>query len=83
MEENGPLPDILQAVNVTIIDRRRCNSDDWLVNMVTINMFCAGEPDGKRDACQVKIILLWCWVSNSKTNLYYTLTVMLNCVANW
>lgn len=48
--------DVLMAVNVTVIDRMKCNSPDYygLKPVITSSMICAGS-DGKNiaDTCQV------------------------------
>ncbi|XP_036000696.1 granzyme A [Fundulus heteroclitus] len=52
--EMGVLSDVLMAVNVTVVDRIKCNSKDYYDsdNYITKNMICAGS-DGKNvaDAC--------------------------------
>ncbi|XP_072353143.1 granzyme K-like [Scyliorhinus torazame] len=48
------LSDNLKEVNVTIINRRKCNSQMYYNNnpVITTNMLCAGDRKGGRDACQ-------------------------------
>jgi trypsin len=48
----GDLPNQLQAVNVTITDREVCNTAYADYGGITVNMICAGEPGGGKDACQ-------------------------------
>uniref|UniRef100_H2ZSN4 Peptidase S1 domain-containing protein n=1 Tax=Latimeria chalumnae TaxID=7897 RepID=H2ZSN4_LATCH len=45
--------DKLQEVNVTIIDRKTCNSENFynFNPVITMNMLCAGDKNGGRDAC--------------------------------
>jgi len=47
------MPDMFQDAWVRVISRETCNSDEWLMGMVSNMMLCAGTVDGSRDACQV------------------------------
>ncbi|GCB80663.1 hypothetical protein scyTo_0017275 [Scyliorhinus torazame] len=48
------LSDNLKEVNVTIINRTKCNSQMYYNNTpaITTNMLCAGDKNGGRDSCQ-------------------------------
>ncbi|XP_078075459.1 granzyme K-like [Mustelus asterias] len=48
------LPDNLKEVNVTIINRAKCNSENYYNNnpVITTEMLCAGDSKGGKDACQ-------------------------------
>ncbi|XP_038648884.1 uncharacterized protein LOC119963627 [Scyliorhinus canicula] len=48
------LSDNLKEVNVTIINRTKCNSQMYYNNnpAITTNMLCAGDRNGGRDSCQ-------------------------------
>lgn len=50
--------DCLREVNVTIIDRNKCNSPKYYNRkpVISSNMLCAGDVEGKRDACIVSWI---------------------------
>lgn len=54
-KNNGGMSDVLRAVNVTVIDRQKCNSPDYynLKPFISSSMICAGS-DGKNraDTCQ-------------------------------
>ena len=56
---NGKMSDVLMSVNVTVIDRVKCNSPECygLKPVITSSMICAGS-DGKKsaDTCQVRTI---------------------------
>ncbi|XP_053548129.1 urokinase-type plasminogen activator [Bombina bombina] len=41
----------LKSVQVEIISQSRCQSEDYYGNLVNNNMFCAGDPEWKVDAC--------------------------------
>ncbi|XP_072920043.1 granzyme A-like [Hemitrygon akajei] len=46
--------DCLREADVTIIDRKMCNSQDYYKHqpLITENMLCAGDKKGGRDACR-------------------------------
>ncbi|XP_071210311.1 granzyme A-like [Salvelinus alpinus] len=49
------MSDVLKSTNVTVIDRRKCNSADYynMTPIITYNMLCAGSVDKTRvDSCQ-------------------------------
>ena len=48
----GLLPSQLQAVEVNITSREACNSAYAQYGGITVNMICAGVPQGGKDACQ-------------------------------
>lgn len=52
------MSDVLKSVNVTVIDRVKCNSPEYygLKPVITSSMICAGS-DGKNsaDTCQVRM----------------------------
>jgi len=48
----GSLSPVLLAVNVTITDRAACNDAYANYGGITVNMICAGVPEGGKDACQ-------------------------------
>jgi len=48
----GDLPNQLQAVAVLITDRVACNTSYIEYDGITVNMICAGVPEGGKDACQ-------------------------------
>ena len=48
----GSLPLQLQAVEVNITSRAACNSAYAQYGGITVNMICAGVPEGGKDACQ-------------------------------
>jgi trypsin len=48
----GELPPQLQAVEVYITNRTVCESAYVAFNGITVNMICAGVPEGGKDACQ-------------------------------
>ncbi|XP_026198927.1 granzyme A-like [Anabas testudineus] len=47
------LSDVLMSVNVTVVDRKKCNSSEHYNHRITSDMICAGS-DGKNraDSCQ-------------------------------
>lgn len=53
------ISDVLMSVNVTVIDRVKCNSPEYygLRPVITSSMVCAGS-DGKKsaDTCQVRTV---------------------------
>ncbi|XP_043919845.1 granzyme A-like [Protopterus annectens] len=44
--------DVLREVNVTIIDRRICKGSKYWGLLITMDMLCAGDADGKKDSCE-------------------------------
>ena len=46
------LPSQLQAVEVNITSREACDSAYAAFGGITVNMICAGVPQGGKDACQ-------------------------------
>ncbi|XP_031685460.1 granzyme A isoform X2 [Oncorhynchus kisutch] len=49
------MSDVLKSTNVTVIDRRKCNSADYynMTPIITYSMLCAGSVDKTRvDSCQ-------------------------------
>jgi hypothetical protein len=48
----GSLPTQLQAVEVPIVSWAACNSAYAQYGGITVNMICAGVPEGGKDACQ-------------------------------
>ncbi|KAL0979880.1 hypothetical protein UPYG_G00191060 [Umbra pygmaea] len=53
--ENGPLSDVLLGVNLTVVDRRECNSPERYDGSITNGMFCAGSPNNQpASPCNVK-----------------------------
>lgn len=54
-KNNGPMSNVLRSVNVTVIDRVKCNSPDFynFKPIITHSMLCAGYEDKKSaDSCQ-------------------------------
>nr|XP_018668968.1 uncharacterized protein LOC100175462 isoform X3 [Ciona intestinalis] len=49
---NSPHPDVLQHAQIDIIGNETCSRPDWLQNLLTSRMLCAGKIEGKKDACQ-------------------------------
>ncbi|XP_078079324.1 granzyme A-like isoform X1 [Mustelus asterias] len=51
---SNKLSDNLKEVNVTTINRAKCNSKNYYNNnpVITRNMLCAGDSKGGKDACQ-------------------------------
>ncbi|KAL2816008.1 trypsin-like cysteine/serine peptidase domain-containing protein [Aspergillus cavernicola] len=52
LEEGGDVSPNLQFVELPIVDKQECASDYQEFNELTASMFCAGVPEGGRDACQ-------------------------------
>ncbi|XP_067841977.1 granzyme K-like [Heptranchias perlo] len=52
--KSNELSDNLKEVNVTIIDRKKCNSRKYYNNkpVITNNMLCAGDRKGGKDSCK-------------------------------
>ncbi|GCB80921.1 hypothetical protein scyTo_0023257, partial [Scyliorhinus torazame] len=48
------LSDNLKEVNITIINRTKCNSQMYYNNnpVITTNMLCAGDENDEKDSCQ-------------------------------
>lgn len=59
--------DTLQEVTVTIISRKRCNSQSYYNHkpVITKDMICAGDARGQKDSCKVSILS---WSSYLKAN---------------
>ncbi|XP_038839422.1 granzyme A-like [Salvelinus namaycush] len=53
-KENGAPSDVLLSVNVTVIDRKKCNSPDFYNSypVITGGMLCAGYGQDKAGTCQ-------------------------------
>lgn len=51
LKEGGSSPSALQIVTVPIVGRDQCNAN-YGAGMITDTMFCAGVPQGGKDACQ-------------------------------
>uniref|UniRef100_A0A182LSQ8 Protein MMS22-like n=1 Tax=Anopheles culicifacies TaxID=139723 RepID=A0A182LSQ8_9DIPT len=49
---DGPSSDILQAVNISLIARERCNDPSSYGGSIVQGMICAGNMSGGQDACQ-------------------------------
>jgi hypothetical protein len=64
----GRLSAILQKLEVPVIGIHECHES--MVSAFNINekQLCAGYPEGKRDACQVKILLIQNYNIHSLTN---------------
>uniref|UniRef100_A0AAZ3QEW0 Peptidase S1 domain-containing protein n=1 Tax=Oncorhynchus tshawytscha TaxID=74940 RepID=A0AAZ3QEW0_ONCTS len=54
-KENGDQSDVLLSVNVTVIDRKKCNSPDYyhFSSVITGGMLCAGYGQDRAGTCQV------------------------------
>ncbi|XP_078064171.1 granzyme K-like, partial [Mustelus asterias] len=52
--KSNKLSDNLKEVNVTTINRAKCNSKNYYNNnpVITTDMLCAGDSKGGKDACQ-------------------------------
>lgn len=50
--------DTLQEVTVTVISRKVCNSQSYYNHRpaITKDMICAGDANGQKDSCQVRIV---------------------------
>lgn len=57
VREGGPGPAQLQAVTVPVVARDDCQKA-YKNSNITERMICAGIPEGGKDSCQVKIIVL-------------------------
>ena len=58
------MSDVLKSTNVTVIDRRKCNSADYynMTPIITYSMLCAGSVDKTRvDSCQVCVCVRGGW----------------------
>ncbi|KDR09772.1 Plasma kallikrein [Zootermopsis nevadensis] len=51
-DERRPTSTALRKVAVPIMSKEECSKSGYSNNRITENMFCAGYPDGKKDACQ-------------------------------
>uniref|UniRef100_A0A8C7CN09 Peptidase S1 domain-containing protein n=1 Tax=Oncorhynchus kisutch TaxID=8019 RepID=A0A8C7CN09_ONCKI len=53
-KENGDQSDVLLSVNVTVIDRKKCNSPDYynFSPVITGGMLCAGYGQDRAGTCQ-------------------------------
>jgi len=51
IEENGPLPDVLQKVEVPLISDEACQEDYGSFEIFS-SMMCAGYEEGGKDSCQ-------------------------------
>jgi trypsin len=47
-------PATLQTVDVPVVGRAKCTEQNRNILPVTTAMFCAGLPEGGKDACQVR-----------------------------
>ncbi|XP_028658460.2 granzyme A-like [Erpetoichthys calabaricus] len=47
----GKTSDTLQEVNVTVIDRKLCNTNSYYNGLISKNMLCAGDKIGGKDSC--------------------------------
>uniref|UniRef100_A0A4W3K883 Peptidase S1 domain-containing protein n=1 Tax=Callorhinchus milii TaxID=7868 RepID=A0A4W3K883_CALMI len=52
---NSQPSDMLQEVNITIIDRKKCSEYYKNNCQITDDMLCAGDKRGGKDACQVSV----------------------------
>lgn len=50
IQANGGFPEVLQEVSLPIVEQTTCR--DVFGSYLTDNMFCAGEPEGGKDACR-------------------------------
>lgn len=53
IKEGGPLASTLQEVKVPIISNEECGKTAYGSTRITVNMLCAGIPEGGKDSCQV------------------------------
>lgn len=73
-EQSKP-SNVLRKVAVPVWSKKECISSGYGERKISENMFCAGYPDGEKDACQVikqnKINNFW-----FKDNLNYNLRIL-------
>lgn len=55
-EEREVSSSILQKVSVPVWSKQDCYASGYGERKLSENMFCAGYPEGKRDACQVNYL---------------------------
>lgn len=51
-EGSYSLPKILNKVEIPLVTKAECNSDDVYAGDITDRMLCAGLPEGGKDSCQ-------------------------------
>ena len=56
-EERKPTSSSLRKVAVPILSKEQCQKSGYAKNRITDNMICAGYAEGKKDACQVCIVI--------------------------
>lgn len=55
LSEGGSFPSQLQVVEVPLVSLEECRAS-YGAGRVTDRMICAGYPEGRKDACQVRHI---------------------------
>jgi secreted trypsin-like serine protease len=52
ISEGGPVSATLRLVDVPVISNAECNKPESYNNLVSAQMFCAGDREGGKDSCQ-------------------------------
>lgn len=81
IQENGPLSEQLQKIDIPIVERKKCNS--LYHGIITKYMLCAGYLEGFKDSCNVSYTNIMFYTMTFNLKIRAILAVPWCLIKNW